>query len=461
MKILLVIPPSPDKRKIIRNIDCSHEAKANYLWQPNDFMIITSRLKPEDDVALIDGTADAFTEDEFLKKVKNLKGDMLFFALSNVCWKSDFDYFVRVKEFFKDIPVFVIGDIFLEKDYRSFILTKCDGIVFQPYLLNLEVMLKAKEMIVKKMPGVCTEIDQEFFGGNKRTNYVESNFPRHEVFLKKGYRFPFAKHFRFSTLTTMWGCPFSCSYCTDSKVSPVVRHYQDVVKELEYLSKLGIRELFFADKVFGYPYDNVYPLLDAMSRNFSFSWSCYFHPQLYREELLQKMRDAGCHTIIIGIDSANLPSLEEYNRKVQQKNIDELLTKANQLNMSICADFILGLAHETEDDIVKTINYAMELPIDFASFNIAAPLPGSIIREHAYQKGQLTFGEEGFDTQGHKDILETEFVSGSRLRELRNKAVRRFYMRPSYLLRRLKRTSSLEHFLLQSLEMLALFKKAN
>jgi coproporphyrinogen III oxidase-like Fe-S oxidoreductase len=36
--------------------------------------------------------------------------------------------------------------------------------------------------------------------------------------------------------------------------------------------------------------------------------------------------------------------------------------------MSTCADFIIGLEHETEEDIVNTLEGALRLPIDFASF---------------------------------------------------------------------------------------------
>ena len=111
-------------------------------------------------------------------------------------------------------------------------------------------------------------------------------------------------------------------------------------------------------------------LLQKMDERFHFSWSCFFHPQLYSPELLELMYASGCHTIMIGIESADLSSLRRYKRRVSKENLENLLDKANQLNMNVCADFVLGLEHETEADVKNTIHYALTLPIDFASFNM-------------------------------------------------------------------------------------------
>ncbi len=420
-------------------------------------MIITSLLKPQDKVRLIDGTVDKLSDEEFFQACQcSAQGDLVFFALSAVCWKSDYQYFQQIKAFFPDTPIYVIGDIFVEREYQNFILKECDGIVYQPYLLNLGKMMERKP----PLPGVYAEInDLPSQKHGKHTSYVNSSIPRHELFLKPGYRFPFAKRFKFATVTAMWGCPFACSYCTDSQFPPAIRHYSDILQELEYVEQLGIQELFFADKVFGYPYSNSMPLLEEMSRRFRFSWTCYFHPQMYKAELLELMHVAGCHTIITGIDSLNLPSLRQYNRTVQQEKLDALLTHANRLNMSICADFIIGLEHETEEDIMTTLQGALKLPIDFASFNIAAPLPGSSIREKAIADGKLQIGQEGFDTYGREGVLGNKKIDMRRIRNLRRKAVLQFYFRPSQILRRLRKTSSLEHVFIQFNEMLSLFIK--
>ncbi len=462
MKIILAIPPSKQNKKIIRLIDCSHQAKADYLWQPNDFMIITSLLKPQDGVVFIDGTANRLSDKEFFTELRKIEGDILFFALSSVCWQDDYYFFKKTKEIFTQIPIFVMGNIFIEKDYQELILNECDGIIFNPYLLDLENMLKEREKPEDvALPGVCTKIGQEVLSNsNKKISFIKSHFPRHEIFIKSGYFFPFAKHFKFSTVTTMWGCPFSCSYCPDSKFSPIVRYYQDILRELSYLSHLGVKELFFADKVFGFPYENSFPLLEEMSKKFHFSWSCYFHPQMYQPKLLELMRMAGCHTIITGIESANISLLEKYGRKVKAQNIELLVKKADRLGISICADLILGLEGEKDEDILNTFKYILELPLDFISLNLAAALPGTDLRRRAKEDGKLITGEEGADSYEQNGPLMNEYLSHQRLKQLRAKGLRKFYLRPGYIFRRLARTSSCEHLLIQLRIMFSLFRKS-
>ncbi len=459
MKITLAIPPSPGGDRIIRMIDCSHEAKANYLWQPNDMMIITSRLRPDDSAVFVDGTADSLSDTQYERSLDDADGDLVIVALSSVCWVSDYTYFRKVRSQLPSVPLYVLGDIFLEEAYQRLILNECDGIIFNPYILDLPLMQMARTSGgLDALPGVCTRPGQKIFDG-KKPLFVTSGIPRHELFRKKGYRFPFARHFRFATVTTMWGCPFICTYCTDSNFPPVVRSYHDILPELDCIADLGIREIFFADKAFGFFRQNTTPLLENMARSTRFGWSCYFHPQLYDPEFLDLMRAAGCHTVITGIDSANVSSLQQYRRRVDKQRLEQFIGHASRIGMDICGDFILGLAHETEDDIFRTIQYAVDLPIDFASFNIAAPLPGSDIRERLNALGVLQFGSEGFDTCGRSGILGNENISSEALQMLRGQAFRRFYLRPSYLLRRLKRTVSLEHFLIQLTEMLVMIRK--
>lgn len=459
MRIVLIIPPSPGRRNIIRMIDCSHEAKADYLWQPNDLMIITSLLGQMDKVEFIDGTADRLDEEQFTRALRQVQGDLLIFALSSVCWESDYAYFLLARRLLPYLPVFVLGDIFLDTRYQDLILRDADGIITNPYVLDLHAMADIRRERSRALPGICMTPGIDFFPHRTAPLMVTSGVPRHELFLKHSYRFPFAKRYRFTTVTTTWGCPFSCSYCTDSNFPPVVRDYRDVLKELAAVDGLGIRELFIADKVFGFSAPNVQPLLEMMARQYAFSWTCYFHPQLYKPELLELMHRAGCHTIITGIDSADIFSLQRYGRRVDPRNIEQLIGHANRLGISVCADFILGLEHETESDVERTIRMALELPIDFASFNVAAPLPGSDIRRRVVGEDKLVFGKEGFDTCGRMGILGSANVSPERLRKLRTEAFRAFYLRPAYLLRRLRHTRSVEHLMIQVQQMLSMMGK--
>ena len=460
-RILMIIPPSPGNKRISRFIDCSQEAKANYLYQPIELMIITSHLKREDEVLFVDGTVDCLSGKEFLSRVETMKGDIVFFAMSSICWSSDYSYFQKITKMFYKLPIFVISDICLDQQYSSIVLKECNGLIVNPYILDLVKMIESDTGCRKQsLPGIYTRREEEPFCVEKKINYISSSVPRHEIFLKDGYLHPFAKRRKHSTIMTMFGCPFSCSYCPTSNFAPAVRYPKDIVKELDYLSYLNIKELYFSDRTFGFPYENSMELLKEMVRRYKFSWSCFLHPKLYKPELLEMMYAAGCHTVNIGIDSVDLQSMNRYKRFVGVDEINDLICNANRLKMNICADFILGLEHEKEQDIINTIDYAVKLPIDYASFNIAAPLPGSDIRRNIVSsKEKELYAQDGLDTSGRGEILGNNKIDSNRLRELREMAIKKFYMRPAYIFRRLGRIESIEHLSIQFNSMLALFKK--
>ena len=461
LNCLMLIPPSPNQsNRIIRQIDCSHESKAGYLWQPYDFMIISSHFATDNQNTFIDGTANSMTPEEFQEKLDKVEEpEMMFFALSSVCWSTDLEYFRKAKKQFKNCLKFVIGDIFVEEPYREIILKECDGIIFLPHLIDINEMAKLKDDPSIDLTGVWTKENWNKPLKKRPIRTQIATYPQHQMFLSRNYRFPFSKQRQFATVTTSWGCPFTCTYCTDSNYPAVVRSVENVVDELRELHKLGVRELFFSDKSFGYPKPNAMKLLAIMANEFKFSFTCYTQPSQYAEDFYQALKAAGCHTIIIGIDTYNTEVLKKYRRFVTREDVEKLVYHADKLKINVCADFILGLEGETAEDMERTIQYSLKLPLDFASFNVATPLPGSTIRKKAMEEGILKVGEESFDTLGNKEVLDSDMVKAEKLAEIRQRAVRKFYLRPSYLLRRLSRTDTLSYLFNQLGQMWELFLK--
>ena len=258
---LFIIPPSEEKKQFVRLIDCSHEAKANYLWQPNDYLIISSYLKKNDNAFLVDGTCDQLDDKTFFNKLNNLKSkeiNLIFFSTGSACYYSDIKYFEKIRVIFKDTTIVVLGDVFVEKNFRKDILNKdADAILYQPYNLNLDSIAKIRSKkinneLVNEVEGVMMDYSHHpFFHKKKKLSLIKSGIPRHQLF-KKNYSWPFLTSKNFTTITTMWGCTYSCSYCT----SGVMHQFLELAVDFKwnyFHKKLGIKEIQFFDKVFGVP----------------------------------------------------------------------------------------------------------------------------------------------------------------------------------------------------------------
>lgn len=457
---IFINPPSKQGRKLIRNFDCATESKGNYLYQPYDFLLLSSHFE-KDSFILIDAIADGLKKEEVFKLIKEKHIDCFIVALADTNWAEDFIFLKALRARYPDHGIFVFGDAFIDKQTVNSIRDYSNGILANPIEItksdfNIE---NPKQWIDKQgfvQENTYTRSDL------KKPIQVSISNPHHDKFLLKNYRWPFSQRFKYTTVFTAWGCPYSCSYCVVAKFPNLYRESDEIIKELDLIKEMGLKEIYIGDRSFGLPRNNCVDLLKKMiKKKYNFTWSTYFHPNQYDPELLELMKKSGCHTIIIGIESHDFQSLKKYGRHMKEDRFYKLIEHAKKLNIGICGDFIIGLPNETREDILKTIKLAKSLKIDYASFNIAAPLAGSSLRADAMKDGRIKPGDENhFDSFGYHKVLSNGVLSGKEILALRNKAVRDFYLNPSYLFKSLFRIRSIEHFLVQFQEMLQIFYKS-
>ncbi len=428
------------------------------MWQPFDFLLLSSKFNPESyDIIFLDGVADSLSIEEICSSL--IQPAMIFVGLADAIWESDLASLQYIFKSFKNIPLFVFGDAFLEETNCLEVDEMVDGILDTPIHFNPDLYLDLTKKEVRSVFKSQSREEKNNF--TKQSSTVSTFLPRHELFIKKKYRWPFSRFLKYTTLHTAWGCPYSCEYCPVSKLRFILKENDSILAELDYIKSLGIREIYIGDKSFGTPKIKCKALLREMiERKYNFSWSCYFHPNQYDPELLELMKESGCHTIIVGIESYNQNSLKQYNRNIKDNVIEELLSFCKKLKIEVCADFIFGIESETESDCLKTIEYAKKIEIQFASFNILSPVPGTIVRKNAILSGKIKSTDHHFNLSTHKQLVGSDLLSKKQLQRLRTRAIIGFYLRPKYLLQRLMNTKSLMHFYIQFCEMASVLYKA-
>jgi radical SAM superfamily enzyme YgiQ (UPF0313 family) len=119
--------------------------------------------------------------------------------------------------------------------------------------------------------------------------------------------------------------------------------------------------------------------------------------------------------------------------------------------------FLIGAPSETKQTVQDTINFAIELNPDIATFNNLTPLPGSELYNYYDSTGALlTKDWRHYNYFYYKDrdpVYTHPTLTWDELRALRTKAYRSFYFRFGYVTSQLKRIKSFSDFTL-------LFKKA-
>jgi anaerobic magnesium-protoporphyrin IX monomethyl ester cyclase len=463
MIVSFVNPPIRPYKKIMRDFDCAGESKGNYLYQPYDFLLMSAFVPDDWDFDFFDAVAEECEFELFFKKIKDRNPQVIVCSVAGLNWDQDFKTIQQIRSKHPESFFFVFGDLFVDSPARKQIENMVDGIFSSPVLFDFRELLKFKRREDFKTNNyeAFHLIDSYQIKNLKAARQISVPRPKHEKFYHPSYRWPFNKSYQYTTIFTSWGCPYSCSYCILNKFPNFWRDYREIINEIIEVKKLGFREIYIGDKSFGLPLPNITQLLQEIIRlKLDISWSTYFHPNQYNPTLLNLMKRAGCHTIVIGIESKNLAELKRYGRHVTEKQLNDLLDHANQIGIEICADFIIGLPHDTHTSINELIRYSTDIKIDYASFNIATPLPGSTIRELALFENKIGFSDQGFDSSGKNQIISLGHITAADLLEYRNRAIRRFYLRPSYILRRLIRVRDLEHLQLQFEEGLQVIRSA-
>ncbi len=106
------------------------------------------------------------------------------------------------------------------------------------------------------------------------------------------------------------------------------------------------------------------------------------------QEVLEKMKKSGYYKIIMGIESGSETTLKFMRKPVVLNHAKEIIKICNDLGIWTWSTFVIGFPDETKEEIQKTINFAKNSGLNFATFYIAQPYPGTELY-HVYEKEGL------------------------------------------------------------------------
>jgi len=165
-------------------------------------------------------------------------------------------------------------------------------------------------------------------------------------------------------------------------------------------------------------------------------WDCETRVDAVDQELLEKMRDAGCITVWFGVESGSEKILGKMHKKINRDQVREAFKMAQKAGMMTIGSAVLGFPGETEETAWETINFINSLNPDDVGFYIATPYPGTPMYDEVKKEGWLKITDfDKYDTA--HPTFETPWLSMDDLAKIRYKANQKFYLRPRYMLKML------------------------
>lgn len=256
------------------------------------------------------------------------------------------------------------------------------------------------------------------------------------------------------------GCPGRCTFCYRTFRGIVrKRSARNIINEIKLLQKnYGIREIAFYDDTFTLFKEEIKEFCKIiLAEDINITWSCFTRVDFVDDKLLAIMEKAGCHLILFGVESADPAILKNINKRISLSQVKKVVKLARKLGIETRASFMFGNQGETENSIIKTINFAIELDPDEVQFNITTPYPGTELFNFAKERGYIrSYNWDDYSISNV--VLELPGLPKKKLQYYYELAHRKFYFRPKIILRRLMHIKSWEQFKQEVKGALALFK---
>lgn len=457
MRVLLLNPPST--RTVIRDYFCSKTTKSNYLFHPIDLVVLSGSLAQHHEIAVLDCIAEGLDDARARARIAEFAPHAVVALVGSVSWDEDRRFLASVAA--QGRRVIAIGDVLQEDSERRlheepWLEAALHVFANQDIVHYLAGELEhVREMTLRRPDGSIVRVRVR---GKQRGSYRVPR-PRHELFPQSGYRFSFARSARFATVLTDYGCPYPCTFCVIGTLGFQTRPLEDVFDELDHLRARGVRELFFMDQTFGVQRERALELCDGLRRRGDLSWTAFTRPDTADDELLAAMASAGCHTAILGVESAEDAQLERYEKGYRVSEVRAAFARLRRHGIRSVGTFIIGLPEESEASLERTLALAVEMDLDFMSLNMAVPRFGTPLRARLLELGLADRDELVMDQGGADAFLPTNTLDREQMEALKRRMVRRFYLRPGYLWRRLRQARNLHELSSQAREGWALLAR--
>lgn len=199
------------------------------------------------------------------------------------------------------------------------------------------------------------------------------------VDVKKCFRqFPYCDKMLY--MYTSRGCPFRCTYCYNTMFynsEHRKRPLDFVLGEIKYLEeKYGLDGANFSDELLLLSDEEIAQIKDFRDKNnLHFFWGGETRADIYDEDALKRMYEAGCRWLLLGIETGSEQTRVRINKPMNQQKIKEFVLQCTNAGIATFGSFIIGFPNETPEQLRETVDFALSLDLDAFLVNFYVLIP--------------------------------------------------------------------------------------
>jgi len=469
MKILLINPPSlnPIKSCLPETIE-----KGRGFIPPLGLMSIASYLikYTNHEVKIIDSQVEKLDYPNLENEIKKIKPDVVGITAMTFTLIDVLETLKIIKKIDRRIKTIVGGPhptIYPEETAKLESVDFC--VIGEGEKPVLELIQNINDIEkLKKIRGLAFQYGNEIIN-NGQTEFIQNldklPFPARHLVPYKKYFSSISSNFPITTMFTSRGCPYKCLFCDRPQLGKIfrARSPKNVVDEMEECKKMGIKEIFIYDDTFGVDKKRVIHICDEiMKRNLKIAWDVRTRIDTVDAELLTKMKKSGCQRIHYGVEAGTQKILDVLRKGITLEMVKEKFELTKKIGIEAEAYFMIGSPTETEKDILQTIKFMKEIKPAFVHITIATPFPATDFYKMAMEQKAVPrdiwkeFAKN--PTKDFEPYFWEKELSREKLFSLLKKAYRSFYLRPSYIFKRIIQLKSGRDLIKKAVSALKIFK---
>lgn len=401
-KILLVQPPKPARAIAGEDV---------FIYEPLALEYLAAGVTPEHDVRILDMRLEPDLQSALIEFAPDVVGITAYTVHVNTAKRL----FEQVKSWNPQILT-VVGGHHATVMPHDFLIPFIDVIVMGEGIFTFKEIIRRFEAgdSFEGIPGTLFAQGERLIKTECEADLPLDSYPFPVRSLTERYRAQYFSEWMkpLASIRTSKGCPHRCNYCAQWKISGgryQKREPEQIVRELAEIKEENV---FFADDESLIDVSRMKVLADLIKEagiRKKYFLYCRSDTIARHPELMRQWRDIGLSRAFIGLEFFRDEDMREFRKNSTIEENEKAIRIMQELGIDVYASLIVrpDFTHKDFDELRR---YCMRLKLNFATFAVLTPLPGTDL----YQEVQGKFVTNNYD---YVDFIHTLLPTNLSLEE--------------------------------------------
>jgi anaerobic magnesium-protoporphyrin IX monomethyl ester cyclase len=225
-----------------------------------------------------------------------------------------------------------------------------------------------------------------------------------------------------TTMITSRGCNGKCSFCCKAVMDHGIflRSAANVLEEVREIRGMGFGAVMFYDDTIAINRKRIVEICSGMER-LGMRFRCFVRSDQVDEELFRRMAQAGCHEVLIGVESGSQQLLDTINKQETIEQQRNAIIWGKRQGIRVKALMMVGLPGESWETVEASRRFLTETEPDELDVSILTVYKGTDIQLHP-EKYDLRFSEASWykgRSGEYQSTVSTSFLSAAEIVQAR------------------------------------------